>query len=308
MVRAFTYIKKNPLPIFRNKRSTRRTQKNGHTKETMKTKLIIVLLIFCFSENGKTYSQNIKISYHLGYDCSTEINGKVVRGGCVTNERLEYTPKKGGKYFESNKLELERKVRQYENGGFGKNLEADSLKKFRLSKKITLKAFIRLIDYLKLVESAFDNKTDAAEYLQKKVISKWDKNTFDLTKIEIKIIQRRTKKRNGHLSVDSLIQIINKYIKEANEGFISSSTVEFLNISFEHEKKKYSISQNNLGGVNVSWQIEIEDKRYFVVSPELNKMISPFLSKKMAAKKAINQFLKIEALEGAFNLAEQSIE
>ena len=131
-------------------------------------------------------------------------------------------------------------------------------------------------------------------------MSKWDKNTFELNQREIRRIKKKYENENGDLSIDSLIQTISKYIKEENERFLMSSRVEFLDISFEHEKKKYSVWQNNLGGVNVSWQIEIDDKRYSVISPELNKIINPFLAKKMRAKKAINQFLNIKELEGAF--------
>ena len=266
----------------------------------MKIKLIIVILIFCLLTKGKAYSQSIKISYHVGYDCSPEINGETMRGGCVTNEEMEYSLKKGGKYFESNKLELKREVRQYENGEFGKNIEADSSKVFHFSKKISSKKLDRLINYLKLVEGEFDDKAVSAGYFQKKAISKWDKNTFELNQKEILRIKKKAKEEHGDLNMDSLIQIITQYLNEENEGLLVSSVVEILNISFEHEKKKYSISQQNLGGANVSWQIEVDDKRYFVISPELNKMIAPFLANKMRAKKRIIQFLKIEELEKAF--------
>lgn len=266
----------------------------------MKIKLIIVTLIFCFLSKDETYSQDIEISYYLGYDCSIEINGVVKSGGCVTDEQMAYTPKKDGKYMASNKLEFKREVRQYNNGEFGKNLEEDSLKIIRFKKKLTSQKFNRLISYLKLVESEFDGKTDATEYIKKEIMSKWDKNTFELNQREIRRIKKKYENENGDLSIDSLIQTISKYIKEENERFLMSSRVEFLDISFEHEKKKYSVWQNNLGGVNVSWQIEIDDKRYSVISPELNKIINPFLAKKMRAKKAINQFLNIKELEGAF--------
>lgn len=266
----------------------------------MNIKLIIILSIFCLSPKDQAFSQNIKIWYHVGSDCNPEINGEIIRGGCVTNERMEYRPKKGGKYIISSKLKIEKDIREYKNGEFGKNLVEDSLKIFRLSRKIASKKLIRLVNYLKLVECKFENKIDTIEYRQNKIISKWDKNTFELSQREILKIKKKAKEGKGDLSTDSLIQIVNNYLKGENEGFLVSSVTEFLNISFEYEKKKYSILQNNLGGVNLSWQIEIDDKRYHVISPELNKMISPFLAKEMRAKKAIIQFLKIEELERAF--------
>lgn len=266
----------------------------------MKLKIIIIISIFSFITKSQVYSQTIKIRYHLGFDCGKEINDKKIRGGCVTNERMKYHLEENGKYFESNKLEIQRDIRQYANGKFGDNLEEDSLTVFKFSKKIDSEDFNQLLNYIKLVEATEKEKRDSIEYLQKKIISKWDKNTFELNRRKIRKIKKYALKENGDLNTDSLIQIIIEYIKEENGGFFASSVVEFLSISFEHKGKEYLISQNNLGEVNVSWQIKIGDKSIFVISPELNKLVDSFIPKKMRAKKRINQFMKIEELKKAF--------
>jgi protein involved in ribonucleotide reduction len=269
-------------------------------KEHMNIRPTIFVLIFCFFSKDNACSQVIKINYHLGYDSSTEINGKVVKGGCLSNDQMEYTPKKGGKYIESGELKITKTLNPYENGSFSEKIEIDSSIIFRINRKIPSKKFNQLVTYLKIVESTYVYKTESPELNQKKALTKWDKHTFELSQSEIRKIKKIAKKENGDLSTDSLIQIIRTYVKGENQGFLVSSVVEFLNITFEYEKRQYSIIQNNLGGVNVSWEIAIDDKLYFVISPELNKMISPFLAKKMRAKKKINQFLRIEELKKAF--------
>jgi hypothetical protein len=266
----------------------------------MKLKGIIIISILSFILKNQTYSQTIEIHYHLGYDCSKKINGKEVNGGCVTNEKMKYSLKENGKHFESNILEIQRDIRQYENGNFGKNLEKDSLTVFKFRKKVSLDDFHQLLNFIKLIESFEKEKTDSTLNLKKKVISKWNKNTFELNPSDIRKIRKFRLKENSDLNTDSLIQKITTYIKEKNSGFLISSVVEFLNISFKYKEKEYSISQSNLGEVNVSWQVETDGKMLFVISPKLNKIVDSFIPKKMRAKKKINQFMEIRELKKAF--------
>jgi len=268
-------------------------------------KFIIFLSIFCFLVTGKICAQTIKIHYHSGCDCGKIVNGEKLRGGCVTNARMEYHRSRKGKYFASKKLRIEVNFRQYENRKWGENLLSDSLKIFRFNKKINSKDFNRIISYINLVEELKNDKRDSFE-LRKQVISKWDKNTFELNQRKIRRIKKVVKKENESLKTDSLIQRISEYLKEENRGIRMSSLTEFLNIFFEYNEKKYSLSQNYLGGANVSWQIRIDEETFLIISPELNKMIYPLLTKKMSAKKRINEFLKIKELQKA--LKTQSIE
>ena len=55
-------------------------------------------------------SQTIEVHYHLGYDCGTEINGKEIRGGCVTNEQIKYTLNKTENYYEANHLKINKNI------------------------------------------------------------------------------------------------------------------------------------------------------------------------------------------------------
>ena len=266
----------------------------------MKAKSILLLLILGFLSSGKADAQTINILYHRGYDCYIKTDGEIKTGGCTFYERLKYTPTKGGKYFKSNKLEFRREERVYGDRGFGENLRPDSLKTFRIRKKVASKEVDRLIAYIKLAESKCDPNRDTANFIEKRIISQWDERTFELNQRKIQSIKNTAKKEFGDLSTDSVIQIIHTYISKENAYYRYSSSTEFFDISFEHEGKKYSIFQNNLGGSNVSWNINIDEQYYAVISPELSKMISPFLVKKMRAKKRINQFLNIKVLECAF--------
>ena len=262
----------------------------------MKINLIIIPLIFCFLSLGEASAQPIQINYETGCRCGVKINGEEIVGNCSTFEQLEYSPKKHGKYFKSNKLECKREVRQYENGKFGINLEKDSLKVFRINKNINSKEFNLLIAYLNLVENSFIDTIETTKFFQKLPMANWDENTYELNKREI----RKISNKYNQLSKDSIIHTINKYIIEENEGLLVSSVIVFLLVSFEHENKRYSIFQYNLGGVTTSWNVDVNDKMYRIISPELNKILSPFLAKKMRAKKALTQFLNIKTLEKAF--------
>jgi len=64
--------------------------------------------------------------------------------------------------------------------------------------------------------------------------------------------------------------------------------------------RRWGVNIFKLGNVNVSWQIEIDNKMFLVISPELNKIVDSFIPKKMRAKKRINQFMKIKELKKAF--------
>ena len=244
-------------------------------------------------------SQTIEIHYHLGYDCGTEINGKKIRGGCVTNERIEYTLNKTGDFYEANHLKINKDVREYSNGKFGENLEKDSLTIYQFKKRIKSKDLDKLIMLISLGKNSSLEKKNTINYLEKKIISKWDMKTFGLSRMEIRKLKRKAKKEFDFIIQDSAIQAISKYVEKENKPFIVSSVVEFLTIDFKYNGQEYSISQHNLGKVNVSWQIERDKELFFVISPKANKIISGFLPKKMRAKKKLKEFMQIDKLKYA---------
>lgn len=93
----------------------------------MKTVTIAILIIFSFLINVNLYAQTIKIHYYVGCDCISTIKGREIRGGCQTNENMEYVYKKNGKYFSSKKLKRKKEIWENLDGKFGKNLAPDSL-------------------------------------------------------------------------------------------------------------------------------------------------------------------------------------
>lgn len=261
-------------------------------KRNMKVKFMLTTSMICFFLQSRIYAQAINIHYHFGHDCSKQIEEKEIKGGCTTDERMKYVLKGNGKYFKSTKLKTEKYVRQYFNGKWNKNLAEDSLTIFKLNKKIKFKDFKKIINYLELVDKLVEENST-----ENKIITNWNKNTFELNRTNIQKLKKTAQKGKSGLTTDSLVQIITTYIKEKNKGFPISSTAEFLDISFQHKEANYSLSQNGVGGVNVLWNVTINDKRVSIISPELNKMIAPVLAKKMSAKKRISQFMTIKELE-----------
>jgi len=244
-------------------------------------------------------SQTIEVHYHLGYDCGTEINGKEIRGGCVTNEQIKYTLNKTENYYEANHLKINKNIREYSNGKFGENLEKDSLTTYQFKKRIKSKDLDKLIMLISQGKDSSLEKKDTINYLEKKIISKWDRKTFEFSRMEICKLKRKAKKEFDLIIQDSVIQAISKYVEKENKGLMVSSVVEFLTIKFKYNGQEYSISQHNLGKVNVSWQISRDKEFFFVISPKVNKIISGFLPKKMRAKKKLKEFMQIDKLKYA---------
>ena len=180
----------------------------------MKLKIILIISILSFFVKNKVHSQTIEIRYHLGYSCGKEVNGKKIRGGCVTNERMNYSFIESKKYFKSKELKVQREFRQYKNGEFGENLEKDSLTVFKISRKVSFKEFDKLMNLVSLIENGKDKKSNSIEYFKKEIISKWNKETFELSKWEIRKIKKIASAENVNLSADSLIQKIKEYIED----------------------------------------------------------------------------------------------
>lgn len=138
---------------------------------------------------------------------------------------------------------------------------------------------------------------DTIVYREKHKISEWNKNTFELNYIDMRKLKKLAKKQEQSLNTDSLVLYLSERVHKLNSFFIYSSIVKFLIVNFEYEGKKYQLSQSNLGGFNLSWNIKIDNHSFYIISPEANKLISAFLSNKMPAKKWMREFMDIEELE-----------
>lgn len=266
----------------------------------MEISFVKLLFYLCLIIPLSSFAQTIEIHYHLGYDCSTEINGKKIRGGCVNNERIVYTSNTSENYFEAKQLRVNRDIREYSKGKFGENLETDSLTIYQFRKRIKTKDLNELIKLVSLGKDSSIEGEESIKYFEQKVISKWDRKTFGLSRMDIRKIKRKAKKEFDFIIQDSLIQAISKYVEKENNPFMMSSVVEFLRIDFKYKGQEYSISQKKLGELNISWEIEIDKELFFIISPKVNKIISSFLPKKMRAKKKLKEFTQVDKLKYAF--------
>lgn len=243
-------------------------------------------------------AQTIRIHYHIGFDCTTEVNGEKVRGGCVTTERMAYVFKKKGKYFESRKLESVKEIVKFSDGKFRHNLEKDSLAIQRIDKKVKINIFNNLLSYIELIQAKMKSKEGSGEYYEELVFSNWDKKALRLSNREIRRIMKFAK--STPFNQDSVIHKITNYIIEKNKYLVISSVVEWIKISIDVNGINYLLSQSDLGGVNASWKLQIDDESFNVISPELNEIISVFLPNSMRAKRKIKQIFQITELEKAF--------
>ncbi|MEN0046561.1 MAG: hypothetical protein AAF806_05860 [Bacteroidota bacterium] len=259
--------------------------------------IIAIFISISFSSTNAP-PKTIKVEYHLGYGTKVESDGQEIYGAYGKKEEFTFVTDKSKRFYKASKLLIKSEFRPYQDEEFKGNYECREKvqtvgKRIEIAWVQTLKA---LID--KVEKESVINTSEEPQIIKKKTLSYWDYETFNLKNKKLEALAREK-----GVTVDSLFEEITEHVFEKNNVWTVSSVVEFLKISFRFSDKQYSLTYHihAFDKVNVSWDLDIDTDTYFLIAPELNKMVSDILPRSMKIKKKLLDFTEMNNLQNCIN-------
>ncbi len=251
-----------------------------------------------------SFGQSLRIDYEVGFDCRSEKFGGQ-HGACSLHQTLMYKFDTISGNYRAFKFIEYKSFRIWERGGFGMNLEKDSVRIITLGKVMQSEQFDELVGLMRELDDSIPDGSILLKGVRYKSLRAnlkiFNVSEDDISKLEKSLVDR-------DMSEEDLLTTVSKKLLDVGQCGVLSSVVENLKVTVDNRKEIFVLTQDSPGGLNVTWQLQEDKFPNCYLIPGLNSLISEWLPKRMRVRRKLKLYSRgnrmialLNELESAHN-------